>query len=109
PTALYPLSLHDALPISPLRQRVADAWEQLGKVALQRLTVATGDADVVTVHEDDGAEAVPLRLVEPALAAGNVIRGAGEHRGQRWPEGERGRGHRGSLRGRRNGAAAVAA
>ena len=43
---------------------------QLGEVATERLAVSRLDVDVVPVDEGDGPEAVPLRLVEPAVALG---------------------------------------
>ncbi len=43
---------------------------QLGEVAGQRAPVARLELDVVAVHERDGAEAVPLGLVGPAVAVG---------------------------------------
>ena len=42
--------------------------EQLGEVAGERPLVAAGQLDVVAVAEHDAAEAVPLRLVQPAVA-----------------------------------------
>ena len=41
---------------------------QLGEVAVERPQVAALDVDLVAAAEDDGAEAVPLRLVEQAVA-----------------------------------------
>ena len=41
---------------------------ELGEVAVQRLEVARLEVDRRPVAEDEGAEAVPLRLVRPAVA-----------------------------------------
>ena len=41
---------------------------ELGEVARERLAVARLEVDVVAVDEGDRAEAVPLGLVDPAVA-----------------------------------------
>src|SRR5205085_5467853 len=61
----------------------------------ERLEVAALDQDLVAVPEDDRPEAVPLRLVEPAIAIGQAVGGLGEHRVERRVEGEM---HPSSLR-----------
>jgi hypothetical protein len=48
---------------------------QLGEVAVERLEVAALDVDVAAVAEDERAEAVPLRLVDPAVAVGRQVSG----------------------------------
>ena len=45
---------------------------QLGEVAAQRLAVARLQVGLVAVDEGDGAEAVVLGLVGPALALGEA-------------------------------------
>ena len=56
---------HDlAVDHATLGQVGAQRLDELGEVARERLLVAAADLDVVAVAEDDGAEAVPLRLVE---------------------------------------------
>jgi hypothetical protein len=50
-------------------RRVGD----FGKVARQRLAGLRLNVDVVAVAEDDGAEAVPLRLELPRLAGGDLV------------------------------------
>ena len=61
---------HDDLAVddASLRQRRKQRFEQLGEVAGERALVAAGELDLVAVAEDDAAEAVPLRLVQPAIA-----------------------------------------
>ena len=41
---------------------------ELGEVAMERLAAAALDEDLVAVDEGERAEAVPFRLVRPALA-----------------------------------------
>ena len=45
---------------------------ELREVAVERLQVAGLDVELVAVAEDDGAEPVPLRLVDPARAVGEA-------------------------------------
>jgi hypothetical protein len=60
-------------------EHVAPGGElQLGEVAAQRLAVARLEVDVLTVDEGDRPEAVPLGLVDPAVALGEGLGGAGE-------------------------------
>ena len=49
-------------------QALPQDGRELGEIAVEGLQVAALDVDVVAVLEHDGAEAVPLRLEEPALA-----------------------------------------
>jgi len=53
---------------------------ELGEVTRERLAVARLQLDLVTVHEDDRAEAVPLRLIRPAVALGQGLGRPGELR-----------------------------
>ena len=53
--------------VAPLGER------QLGEVAGQRLAVARLQVDLVAVDERERAEAVPLRLVDPAVALGQRL------------------------------------
>src|SRR5581483_9914160 len=62
------------------RQRFDEAARELREVAIQRLQVAALDIDVAVRREDDRAEAVPLRLVEPAVAFRDARFEAREHR-----------------------------
>ena len=55
-----------------------DVGDHLGEVAVHRLAVAALQVHVVAVAEHDRAEAVPLRLVAPAVALGQLLRGPGE-------------------------------
>ena len=72
-----------------LRERGGERRDELGKVPVHRLLVATLEQELVPVAKDERAEPVPLRLEEPALAAGEVFRGGREHRGERRREGKR--------------------
>ena len=67
---------------APLGQGGAERVDQLGEVARQRALVAAAQLHLVAVAEHDAAEAVPLRLVEPAVAFGEGVGGLGEHRGE---------------------------
>src|SRR4029079_6273066 len=49
---------------------------QLGEVAPERLAIARLDEEVAPVDEHDRAEPVQLRLVEPAVAVGELAGGA---------------------------------
>src|SRR5579864_6242286 len=73
---------------APLRQRRPELLDHLREVAVQRLPVAAVDAQRLAVAEDDGAEAVPLGLVEPALAARDVDLQLGEHGTDRRRDGQ---------------------
>ena len=74
---------HDAF--GELReQRLA----KLGEVAQQRLAVPALQIEVVTVAEDDAAEAVPLRLVRHQAGGRQLARELGEHRVERRPNGK---------------------
>ena len=82
---------HDDLAVdhAALGQRApAAASTQLGEVAGERALVAAAEHDLVAVAEHDAAEAVPLRLVEPAVAGGSSsaalasIGRQGRHHGQ---------------------------
>src|SRR6185436_3692443 len=63
-----------------LRQARAEVLVQLREVAVERAQVAALDVDVVAVAEHDRAEAVPLRLEEPAVPRGQLGRELREHR-----------------------------
>ena len=71
---------HDlAVEHAALRQLGAERLGELRKVAVQRLEVTALRVDLVAVLEHDRAEAVPLRLEQPAVALGEARRGLGEH------------------------------
>ena len=57
------------------REHVRD---DLREVPVHRLAIAALEVHVVAVAEGDGAEAVPLRLVAPVLALGQLLRGSRE-------------------------------
>ena len=82
-----------AITISPSRtqrsgQRGPERLGQLGEVAVERLEVAALDVDLVAVAEDERAEAVPLRLEQPAVAGRQAVGRLGEHRLERGLEGQ---------------------
>src|SRR5207302_11189340 len=56
-----------------------EGLDQLGKVAVHGLLVAAAEHDVVAVAEGDAAEAVPLGLVEEAIALRQLARELGQH------------------------------
>src|SRR5687768_7790386 len=72
---------------------------QLGEVSVQRLEVAGLDVHLVTVAEDERAEAVPFRLVDPAIARRDRRGRLGQHRRDRRLDGK---GHEPMIR-RRHG------
>ncbi len=62
-------------------QRRRQRLDQLGEVAPERFQVARLEVGRVrTVEGDDAAEAIPLRLIEPAIAVRDLRREFGEHR-----------------------------
>jgi hypothetical protein len=63
-----------------LRQLCQEDVDDLGEVSIQRLLVAALDEDLVPVAEHEDAEAVPLRLEDPLVAAGQLADALGEHR-----------------------------
>ena len=59
----------------------AEGRQQLGEVAGHRPAAPAGQRHLVAVPEDERAEAVPFRLVLPAVSRGNPLLGDGrEHR-----------------------------
>ncbi len=80
---------HDlAVEHAAIRELRLERLGQLGEVAVERLEVAALRVDLVAVAEDQGPEAVPLRLVQPALALGQGVARLREHRLERRFEGE---------------------
>ena len=63
-----------------LGQRGGERRDELREVAVHRLLVAALQQDLVAVAEDQRAKAVPLGLELPAVAVGQRLGGAGEHR-----------------------------
>jgi hypothetical protein len=51
-------------------QALAEGRFELREIAVQRLQVPALDVEAIAVAKHDGAEAVPLRLEQPALARG---------------------------------------
>jgi hypothetical protein len=70
------------------RQLRAERLAQLGEVAVERLLVAALEQQLVAVAEHEHAEAVPLRLEDPARAVGQRVDALGEHRQDRRVDGE---------------------
>ena len=64
-------------------ERRAERLTELGEVAVERLEVPRLGEHLVAVAEDDRPEAVPLRLVQPALAVGQRAGGLRQHRLER--------------------------
>src|SRR5207249_11729245 len=56
---------------------------ELWEVTIEGFQVAALKVDTVAVAEHDGAEPVPLRLEEPAIALGQLRRGRRQHRLER--------------------------
>ena len=74
---------HDQLAVDRRSARAGascSADDQLGEVAGERPLVAAAQLDLVAVAEHEAAEAVPLRLVQPAVALGQGGGGLGQHR-----------------------------
>ena len=92
----HDLAVHHAA----LGQARAEGGLELGEVAVERLQVAALDVEAVAVAEHDRAEAVPLRLEEPAVARGQLGRELGEHRLDRRLDREARRAGRPSARAR---------
>src|SRR5262245_65228960 len=62
------------------RQPLEERLVQLGEIAVEGAEVAALDEDVGGAAEDDGAEAVPLRLEEKRAAGRERLGQLGEHR-----------------------------
>src|SRR6266571_8226034 len=78
---------------------------ELGEVTIEGFQVAALKVETVAVAEHDGAEPVPFRLEEPAIALRQLRRGLRQHRLDRrldresHPHGpQRGRGRRAAIR-----------
>src|SRR5204862_3899598 len=54
-------------------------WNKLREVAIERSLVATLDVDLVAIAEEERAEAVPLRLEDPAFAGRQLADSLGQH------------------------------
>ena len=74
----------------PSGSRSSKRLVQLGKVAVERPQVAALDEHVARAAKDDRAKAVPLRLVEKAVAGGQLVGELREHRLDRRRDRERG-------------------
>src|SRR5258706_9940297 len=70
------------------RQGSLQRRRELREIAIQGLEVARLDERLLAVAEDEGAEPVPLRLEQPAVALWQRIGRLGEHRLNRWVERE---------------------
>jgi len=69
-----------------IRERSEQRRRQLREVALQRPQVAALQEELVAIPEDDAAEAIPFRLVCPAVALREGRLRGGEHRLEGWDE-----------------------
>src|SRR5687768_723959 len=70
------LAVHD----NAGRQRTQERIVEFRKVAIQRPQVAALDVEIGVAAKDDGAEAVPLRLVKKPAAGRQLRRQLGQHR-----------------------------
>lgn len=57
----------------------AKGVEEFGEIAIQGLLIAALEEDFAAVFEDEGAEAIPLRLEDPGAGGGDVVDAFGEH------------------------------
>jgi hypothetical protein len=73
-----------AIDDATFRQDATRSGSQLRKAILQRPPVAARDVDVASTAKKDGAEAVPLGLVEPAPAAWQLWSRARRQGVDRW-------------------------
>src|SRR5438105_8411727 len=78
----------DDLPVEHAARRrlLAERREQLGEVPVERFFLARLQNHFRAVAEDEGAEAVPLRLVEPAAALGQRRGELRQHWLDGWPQ-----------------------
>ena len=81
------LAVNDAVVREARQQRVV----QLGKIPIERPQVAALDEHLAAAAKDNGAKAVPLRLVQERAAGRQRVRELGEHRLDRRGDGKRGR------------------
>src|ERR1035437_3461527 len=78
--APWPGDDHLAVEDAAIGQRGPQRGRQLREVAVEGLEVAALDVRFVAVAEDEGPEAVPLWLVQPAVADGDLVGELGQHR-----------------------------
>ena len=62
--------------------------DELREVAVERPLVAALDEHLVAVAKDEGAEAVPLRLEDPAVVGRQLVDPSRQHWQERWVDGE---------------------
>ena len=76
------VSAHDDLAVddAAVGERAGERRRELGEITLQRLVIPARDVDVIVVPEHDRAKAVPLGLVDPLFACGDVVAEARQHR-----------------------------
>jgi hypothetical protein len=67
-----------------LRRQRQGLFDDVGEVAVHRLAVAALHLHLVTVAEHDRAKPVPLGLVAPVVAGGQLARALGQLRLHRW-------------------------
>ncbi len=78
--AVWPGDDHLAVEDAAVGQGRPERRREFGEVAIQRLEVAALDIGFVAVAEDQCPEAIPLRLIEPAVADGDFVGELGQHR-----------------------------
>ena len=81
----HDLAVHDAA----VRQTGQQGVMQLGKVAVERTQVAALDEHLGPAAKDDGAEPVPLRLVQERIVGRKHVGELREHRLYRRGDGKR--------------------
>ena len=81
---------HDlAVEHEPGRRNAAHGFDDLGEVSAEALARLRPQLDAVAVAEGEAAEAVPLRLVRPLVAPGDLLDQSGQHRLERDRNGQR--------------------
>jgi len=64
-----------------LRRELLEGFDDVGKVTRERLAGFRLQENFSAITKRDATEPVPLRLVLPLIADGDVVDGAGFHRG----------------------------
>ena len=74
---------HLAVDDTTFRKRGRERLDELRKVPVHRLLIATLQQDLVAIPKDERAESVPLRFELPSLAFRQRFRGVRQHRSER--------------------------
>ena len=70
------------------RQLRQQGLHHFGKIAIQRLFIATLDFQFVAVAENQGTKAVPFRFKDPLALGRELIHSLCQHRQHRWIHGK---------------------